>query len=380
LGELAPPHRPADALWPRGGQGLGQGQGQGLGHGLWLNLDGLSDGVRRAVVEAEAQRLLLYARAPSSAHRRPVLRPHTAGERRSRDVMDGMAEHGDVGLVRRPLPFSEPGTARTVITTTTTSVTRIPTRPSTALTRPSTGKTGVSQAGSSCCPAFAPTPSIWDGGGKGGNGATLKDRIHQHVLAPDGPSRDTSRLLSGLVDGQEHVLKSTARMRTKISHSTGWHEIPNSRQARSIMRQVEHACGAGRAGRQERAEIDAMIKGRLEDDARAGIRERVNAQLQECNASDSDDDQGDEAPVLPGEDARHVFKPPPRNRHTTSPTPVPLHQLSHRRVFSARNSSGGGCGWSEDMTLSGNNPSLLLGTTTSAVTSKLRPYSAPVRA
>ena len=186
------------------------------------------------------------------------------------------------------------------------------------------------------------------------------------------------------MDGREHVLKSTARMPTKISHSTGWHEIANSGQARRIMHQVERACGAGRAGRQERAEIDAMIKGRLEDDARAAMRERVNAQLQECNASDSDDDQGDEAPVLPGEDARHVFKPPPRNRHTTSPTPVPLHQLSHRRVFSARNSSSGGCGWSVDMplvtldsadSLAANKPSLFLG-----ATSKLRPYSAPVRA
>jgi hypothetical protein len=365
-----------------------------LGRGLWLNLDGLSDGVRQAVVQAEAQRLLLYARAPSSARRRPALRPHTAGERRSRDVMDAMAEHCDDALERRPLPFSEPGTARTVITT-TKSVTRIPTRPSTALTRPSTGKTGVSELGvseasSTSCnpafarPAFARPPSIWDGGGKGGNGATLKDRIHQHLLGADGPSRDTSRLISGLVDGQDHVLKSTARMPTKISHSTAWHEIPNSRQARIIMSQVEHACGAGRAGRQERAEIDAMIKGRLEDDARAGMRERVNAQLQECNASDSDDDEGDEAPVLPGEDARHVFKPPPRNRHTTWPTPVPLHHLSHRRVFSARNPSSGG--WNEDNTLAahntlaGNKPSLLLGATTSDGTCKLRPYSAPVRA
>ena len=371
VSDVGPPQRHADMAGARGGQGL------------WLNLDGLGplgNGVRQAVEQAQTQRRLLYGRTPSSARRRPALRPHTAGERRSRNVMDAMDEHGD--RHERPVAASEPATARTIITTTTT-VTRIPTRPSTALTRPSTAKTGASELSASGS-GLARAPSIWDGGAKGGRGtsATLKDRLHQHVLAHHAPSRDTSKLLSGLVDGHAHALKSTARLSAKISHATTWHEIPSSHTARTILHHVRQACGAGLAGRRERSEIDSMIKMRLEDDAKAGMRERVNAELHQCNDSDSDD-EGDEAPVLPGEDARHVFKPPPRNRHTSSPTPVPLHHLSHPRVFSARNASSGGGAWCQDISLGAVKTSKMLTGGAAAAGSRsklLRPYSAPVRA
>jgi len=164
--------------------------------------------------------------------------------------------------------------------------------------------------------------------------ATLRSRLERRItdLAPQ---RNTTVLLSGLVDGRPHHMQATSKLGacgclpSKLSHATKYHEIPDSRVARGILKDVENACGGGRAGRRERAHIDELIKSKLEAEAKAAIRDKINADQDE---SDSDEDGvGGAAPMLPGDDCRKVWHPPAKDKHKAAPTAVGYIYISFYR-------------------------------------------------
>lgn len=113
--------------------------------------------------------------------------------------------------------------------------------------------------------------------------ATLRSRLERRITEL-APQRHTTVVVSGLVDGRQPNLRATSklgacgRLPSKISHATKYHEIPDSYTARDIVRDVEKACGGGHAGRRERAHIDELIKEKLDAEARAAVRDRINAQ------------------------------------------------------------------------------------------------------
>ena len=141
---------------------------------------------------------------------------------------------------------------------------------------------------------------------------------------------------------------------------------------RSLHDSVQNACSAGLAGCTEKAAIDSLIKQKLDEEARAAVRARINSQAQDHD-SDSDDEGIGDAPLLPGERKTWV---PPKKEVRPSPTPVP----PHRRILSARNASSSGY----DSVYTGfYHQGGIIGTPRGAgrgtVNIKLRPYSAPVR-